>query len=266
MSVSQVSMDCEFFERILCDLDREGVLPAAVRDAALVHAEGCARCGRLLTESESLDMHLRSLGISAKMQSPSPHVESVLLDEFRGFHGERRLIRRRWQLAALGVAAAAVLAVSYFLFGHFAPGRNTVKDAEQTRGHSAAPAFEQQATDATAPDSLRAASSTEGSEAPSNKSLVKSAVPAENATSQPEKNLAQEAAFIPLPYADATAEIEGGQVVRVILSPVALESMGLRSSEFGSSGNVSADLLLDEAGTPEAIRLAAQSDSVSTPN
>jgi len=253
-------MNCEMFEKILCDLDRADVLPSAVREAALAHAETCAPCGLLMTESESLDMHLRTLSISARIQSPPPRVESALLEEFREFHEEQRRGRRRWQLAALGVAAAAALAVSYFLLGHFVPGRNPMKDAQDTSTHSGAPTTAPIAS--TARDSNESAHAQEASGTNTPKRLA----PVANPSAGQETAAEQGTAFIPLPYADSAAEIEGGEVVRVILSPAALEAMGLRSSDFSSSGDVSADLLVDEAGTPEAIRLVAQSDKDSVPN
>ncbi len=49
-------------------------------------------------------------------------------------------------------------------------------------------------------------------------------------------------------------------MVRVILSPSALASLGFAVVEDRDSGNVAADLLLARDGTPEAIRLVGEGD------
>jgi len=51
-------VDCLQFEEVLPELDRPGTPGAALREAALAHAEMCSRCGALVTEAESLDFAL----------------------------------------------------------------------------------------------------------------------------------------------------------------------------------------------------------------
>ncbi len=64
--------------------------------------------------------------------------------------------------------------------------------------------------------------------------------------------------FIALPYADDPDGVEGATVVRVELSGPALASLGMPVSLAGSSGSISADLLVSDDGTPQAIRLLSQ--------
>ena len=66
-------------------------------------------------------------------------------------------------------------------------------------------------------------------------------------------------AFVPLPYADDPTAVDGGTVVRVILSRPALASLGVPVTDPSATDRIPADLLLGEDGTPQAIRLVSQS-------
>ena len=66
-------------------------------------------------------------------------------------------------------------------------------------------------------------------------------------------------AFVPLPYADDPTAVDGGTVVRVILSRPALASLGLPVADMGATDQIPADLVLSEDGSPQAIRLVSQS-------
>lgn len=247
-------MNCRLFEGIVADLDRGEVLPSALRDAALEHAESCANCGLLLTESESLDMNLRTLAASADTESAPMWIESSLLNEFRVRHGNVRRGKLRWQVAAVGIAAAAAFAASLFFSGHIpwrhaSPGQNA-RTGESRLATHAPPAVPEVRKLPSETNSNEALEATTGAQ----RTAPRHVTPTQQA--EPE-----EAAFIPLPYADTGGRLEGGEVVRVILTPEALESLGVRTNDFGSNGAISADLLLDEAGTPEAIRLVAQADA-----
>jgi hypothetical protein len=68
--------------------------------------------------------------------------------------------------------------------------------------------------------------------------------------------------FVPLPYADDPSETQGGAVVRVDLPRASLVSMGVPVAGLNANGHVVADLMLSEDGTPQAIRLISQSNSV----
>jgi hypothetical protein len=67
---------------------------------------------------------------------------------------------------------------------------------------------------------------------------------------------------VPLPYADDPSETQGGAVVRVDLPRASLVSMGVPVAGLNANGHVVADLMLSEDGTPQAIRLISQSNSV----
>ncbi|MGH9747813.1 MAG: hypothetical protein ACRD59_17090, partial [Candidatus Acidiferrales bacterium] len=67
--------------------------------------------------------------------------------------------------------------------------------------------------------------------------------------------------FTPLPYADDPSMIEGGAVVRVVLSRSALASLGVSTANIENSEQIPADLVVSPDGTPEAIRLVSQNVS-----
>jgi hypothetical protein len=65
-------------------------------------------------------------------------------------------------------------------------------------------------------------------------------------------------AFVPLPYADDTNTLDGGSVVRVVLSRPALASLGMPVTDLGATDRIPADIVLSEDGVPQAIRLVSQ--------
>jgi hypothetical protein len=66
--------------------------------------------------------------------------------------------------------------------------------------------------------------------------------------------------YVPLPYADDPSALDGGSVVRVTLARSVLESYGLPAEGMGTGDRVTADMILSEDGTPQAIRLVSQAD------
>lgn len=212
------TMDCVAFEEIVHDLDRPGTHGGALRERALAHAESCARCAQLLTEIESLDQALSAIATAEGGQEAPAWVESALLREFRSAKVVAAGSSLGRHVAALGIAAAVLLAVGVSLF-HFQPG-------------------------VTGPVA-----------GPNNQANVPvAATTGQNAQSAAESP----SGFIALPYADDPDGADGGTVVRVELSGPALASLGMPVSLAGSSGSISADLLVSDDGTPQAIRLVSE--------
>ncbi|HEX4003355.1 MAG TPA: hypothetical protein VHX36_11955 [Candidatus Acidoferrales bacterium] len=212
------SMSCLEFGEIVHDLDRPGTHALALRERALAHAESCARCAQLLTEMESLDQALHAIATAEGDQEAPAWIESALLREFRcekAFAKSPNLWRHA---AALGIAAAVLLAAGLSIH-HFAPGAKVTGNGQGTASNVSAPA-----------NTIELA---------------------QNAAENPSD-------FIALPYADDPDGAEGGTVVRVELSGAALASLGMPVSLAGSSGSISADLLVSDDGTPQAIRLLSQ--------
>jgi len=229
-------MDCAEFEEILHDLDRPGTRGLEMRERALIHAEGCSRCAVLVTESEALDFGLHALALQDSELKASPSVEGALLREFRRQKVQVAPRIIRWQFAAIGVAAMALLALGITLRHQTKtnlPGAGSGPTASSVNPGTVVP--------------------TAGSPDPD----VKSNSVTTTATSQSDDS-EYATAFVPLPYADDLTSMDGGAVVRVMLSRSALTSLGLPEAEMGGAERIPADLVVSDDGTPQAIRLVSQ--------
>lgn len=228
-SEKTMRMTCAQFEEILHDLDRPGTSGLAMRELALVHAEACSHCALLLIESESLDFGLHTLSLHDEHSHASPQLEEVLLSEFRARHasapkaipfiGRGRAVR--WQVAVIGVAAMALVAlgISRAKIG-VTPNQPIVKT------DASANANEQYALESD-PQLNELAGSEDGT------------------------------AFVSLPYADDATSLEGGAVVRVVMPRSALASLGLPVSGAAGTDAIPAELIVSADGTPQAIRLVS---------
>jgi hypothetical protein len=233
MSGEEKNMDCAEFEEIVHDLDRPGTRGLEMRERALVHAEFCSKCALLVTENESLDFGLHSLALQDADQTARVDVESAVLREFRRLkvHAAPRTIR--WQFAAIGVAAMALLTL----------GITLRHEAEVNSHHTTATSGGAAATSI----SPAAEKTSEGSATQTDESAASQTDDSEYAT-----------AFVPLPYADDLTAIDDGAVVRVLLSRAALTSLGLPQAEMGGAEQIPADLVVSDDGTPQAIRLVSK--------
>lgn len=230
-------MNCSELEEIVHELDRPGTAGFAARDAAFAHAESCDHCTALLTQSEALDFALRAISQGVDQEQTRPRIEAALLSEFRRRNAPASRNLKGWYIAALGTAAAALLAVS-LAFHNRTAGKQL--STAQSAGISA-PQPSGQHTSSAAPAQSAAAPQTEvaDNQAPDSES---------------------EMPFVALPYADDAMASEGGTVVRVILSRPALASLGMPVTDIGAGDRIPADILVSEDGAPQAIRLVANSD------
>jgi hypothetical protein len=226
-------MDCARFEEIVHDLDRPGTEGFALRESALAHAESCSHCARLMTDAESLDASLCELARGEASKQAPARVGTALMEEFRRQKTttSRRGVQR--QVAALGAAAAVLLALGFSLHRWSATNPSTAPVTNVAGKTASSPAISPVAT----PANPQQQDQDSGSQADDS----------EYAT-----------AFVPLPYADDPTAIDGGTVVRVILSRPALASLGVPVTDPGATDQIPADLLLGEDGSPQAIRLVSQ--------
>jgi hypothetical protein len=214
-------MDCSQFQEVLHDLDRPEMSGLALRELALTHAETCDGCAYLITESEALDSSLRSLAKrSANLQAPQ-RVESSVLAEFRRQKVTLARGKMRLRIVALATAAAVLLTLGLSL--HY-----------RDKSNVSTPSANARTADSTGAQ--------EGTAVADNQSAD-----LENATD-----------FVPLPSATDPETLEGGAVVRVLLSRTALASLGLPVVNVGAAEQVPADIVLSEDGAPQAIRLVSQ--------
>jgi len=239
-------MTCKQFRELIHDLARDQALdPAAVR-SALAHAESCGACDALLEETESLTAALRGLAQRHSREEAPARVEAAVLAAFRqqfvadsrvrdsrAKHSDRTHATnlRFFALAgAMGIAAAILLVI--FL------ARNASRNAPVERSQPHMAPVERSPDrfgGAPNPRDVQSASAA-GEEDPAN-------------------------AFVPLSESLDPSSLEDGTVVRVVLSPAALASLGFPIVDDQDTGNVTADLLLAQDGTPEAIRLLDDNES-----
>lgn len=222
-------MNCTDFEEILHDLDRAGTPGLGMREEALAHAETCGRCALRLMEAESLDFGLQQL-MQEDAEKRAPRVvEAAVVAEFRKQKAAGTQRRMRWQIAALATAAVLLLALGVALRGRI---------ENQPRVANVAPATTNSDTATTTP--------------------AANGANVQNASDEGDDEDAT--AFVPLPFADDPDAVQDGAVVRVVMTRSELASLGMPSVEAGSSDEVTADLLLSDDGTPQAIRLVSRAE------
>lgn len=241
-------MDCSQFMEALHELDRPGTPGASVREGALAHAEMCSSCGALVTEAESLDFALGQISQQASELQVPPRIEAALLREFRREKSVAASRRLRLQLAIVGIAAAILLALglTFRRPQTVTPVKTPSESASTSAPAAATRPLRDQQTSAAAANVVVEPKATRVRATPG-KSAESDNAPTEYAT-----------AYVPLPYAYDPSDLEGGAVVRVVLPRAALISYGLPVEAMGVSDQVTADMVVSEDGTPQAIRLVAQ--------
>jgi hypothetical protein len=241
MREGRIHMDCGQFRKVVGELDRSSG-EVELSEEALLHAESCNSCAALLTETESLDFALRRIAGEASRSAAPPRVEAALLQEFRRTHATSAHGRLQRRTAAFGVAAALLLAAGLALRHRSVPISEPARAIEIGLQAGAGPSQRNEIPAQNIPLNAEPVKPGNG------------AVPSSQSTGKTE--VAQE--FTPLPYADDPSMIEGGAVVRVIMSRSALASFGVPLSGVEGRERFPADLVVSADGTPEAIRLVAE--------
>src|SRR5437899_10039891 len=102
-------MNCEKFEVIGLDAERDTALSEVERVAAREHAGTCSRCAALQDSWQTAGIELRAFAEDTAMTQAPARVEMRLRQEFRTQHVTFK-VRRAAMVAAWALAAAAVLA------------------------------------------------------------------------------------------------------------------------------------------------------------
>ena len=232
-------MDCARFESFVHDLERPGTSAAAECESALAHAESCSNCAALLAQVELLEQSLVKVAEGVGDREAPPRVETALLQEFRSVKSAAARKQIGVRLAALAIAAALFLALGLSLRHRGLPLRRSAPgiaiQSVQQSSELAANASRLAGQNAAAQDVASDASDFDDSD--------------------------NTASFTRLPFADDSAAVDGGAIVRVELPRATLASFGLPVAETGDSQRVLADLVVSADGTPEAIRLVSQASS-----
>lgn len=230
-------MNCEEFQNLVHDWDREDALVVTVRWKALRHVESCRQCAARLDEAQALTESLKKLAEAFRAEEASVAMEWRLWNSFQARQAARR--RKRlvlaWGIGGLATATGVAILLGFFLK---APARRAspMNQANQTEV-------------ANAPIS-----------APAVPSLVSSQKRADLATPTRRRRTTQLQAewateFVALPGADDVTGLEGAALLRVEMSPVALASLGVPIGGDPDGSPVIADLIVSEDGVPQAVRL-----------
>jgi len=229
-------MNCNQFQEIVHDLARYDGLDSAVRRDALAHADSCAHCDELLAEAQSLTSALHSLAAKDAALGASERVEAAVRKAFRETLTPAVHSNRAWQWGFAGAASlAALVLLSVLVLRHPVV-------SPPTRGHGA----DASTASLTATPQSAGASNQPGASNSSAGDLNSSLADADSvyATS-----------FVQIPFTDETSPVGDEVIVRESFSPSALANLGLPVSDAASGGNVLVDVVVDEDGTPRAIRI-----------
>jgi len=228
-------MNCRDCELLLMEAARAGgasgvegatgPLQRTDLEAALDHAASCPACFERLAEERSLSAGLRLLAAAEASREPSPGCGATLLAAYRAERGSE-VRARRWVFAVSGALAASliILVGAALLLSHESSTlvRSFYSKISPLSAHGAAiPATaEEQASDGD------------------------SAVPGQEEVTD----------FVPYyPGADF-GSLDSGVLVRVRVPASALGSFGVQVAQGNEEEWVSADLLVAEDGSPQAIR------------
>jgi cytoskeletal protein RodZ len=234
-------MNCEQFESIGLDLDRESALDidAAERAAVIDHANTCARCAALQESWREARIELQALREMTSDAGAPQRVEMRLRQEF--FARTRAQKARRFAIASAWVlASAAMLLVGMNWWNWHITNENislgSTNTAANTNANSSAAANN---ASNTTPSSVPSYIDSYPTEA-ANESTLVAANDAEDFTVLP-GSMAQEAG--------------DGSVVRVRMQRGALGDLGLPVNEERANEWIQVDLLVGQDGQPQAVRL-----------
>jgi hypothetical protein len=224
-------MNCEEFEAIGLDAERDTSLSEAQRAAAAEHAISCAHCAALEDSWLAARFELLRLAEKTSAAQAPPRVERRLRQEFRTQHHTLK-VRRFAVVSAWALAAAAILVGAVGWINWRATQNNGAQNhtnAPQTAGnlHS----------------NSDPAVSNPGSTGPS---------AADNSEALVAGNELNDFTLLPgvLP-----AETDDAAILRVRMRRSALGAFGLPVNEDLASEWIQVDLLVGNDGSPQAVRL-----------
>jgi hypothetical protein len=234
-------MNCEEFEEIGLEAERDASLSEVRRAAVREHASTCSRCAALQDSWQAAGAELRAFAEDTSLAQAPARVEMRLRQEFR----TRHVTLKAWRtavVAAWALAAAAVLlgAVSWRNWRH------SQQEAAGEHLNSGPPANKINESDFAARANRR-----DPAAVPSG-----TRQPVSTEAGRPEALVADNemSGFTFLPGAFAT-DTEEAAILRVRLQRGALGALGLPVNEERASEWIQVDLLVGEDGLPQAVRL-----------
>lgn len=248
-------MNCQDFEDVVTDLAREQMMDASVRTVALRHAQTCRSCEVRLEDERQLTMNLKQYAREMADSAPPVGFEETLRREFRlqPTRPPRKVVGRNAYAYAAAAAVAALLLIAGITFAirsapaELVPAPVAVVPSDQNPPQIAVTPVVQQARTV---DTVR----TE----PPRRSIRRTKRQSQHfATAIKKVEIAPveiSTRFIPTDYSSAATVHEGGQVVRVELSRVAMARLGLPVNMERYDETVTADIWLGADGLARAIR------------
>jgi hypothetical protein len=233
-------MNCEEFEMIGLDAERDATLSEAARAAAREHSSTCSQCAALQDSWHAAGVELRAFAEDTAMAQAPARVEMRLRQEFRTQHVTLR-VRRTAVAVGWALAAAAVLAgvVSWHNW------RRTPREEASKHAVSMPSAPEQ--NPANSSENLSAAAKAGGT--PAEPKKISKNLPPVAANDE------DGGRFTLLP-GSLPAEAEESAIVRVRMQRGALGALGLPVNEERAGEWIQVDLLVGNDGLPQAVRLA----------
>ena len=226
-------MNCRECEPLLVEIARRGPGTEGRMEAgatvALEHAATCPVCAERLGDERAVTAGLRRLALAEKASAPSTGCEAALMAAYRTERG-REVHTRRWIFAVSGAMAAslAVLLGAALMLSSESSSlvrSMTSKFAPQVAQHNP--------------------------EASGTGRAVSSQTPSGAAAENGQEEVTEFMAYYP--GADLNT-LDGGALVRVRVPSSELTAFGLPVGPGNEDQWVSADLLVGEDGSPQAIR------------
>ena len=234
-------MNCEEFELIGMDAERDSTLSEVERVAAREHANKCSRCAALQESWQAAGVDLRAFAEDTAMAEAPARVEMRLRQEFRTQHVTFK-VRRAAVVAAWALAAAAVFA-GVVTWRNWLHGRQEVA----AKHLEPAPAAKKP------PESNSSAGTNH-----ENTAQVTNGMPPQNsagAASSETLVADNELTGFTLLPGTLAMDADDAAILRVRMQRGALGALGLPVNEERANEWIQVDLLVGDDGLPQAVRL-----------
>jgi hypothetical protein len=233
MKTGRLDMNCEEFEIVGLDSQRDGSMGDDSRQRAMQHARVCGRCAALGASWAAAQVELAALVESSRMLRVPARVEARVLQQFRLKHQPRQE-RRFLQLATWALAAAAVIVCTFGVWDW-----HKWRQGSQGGNIAASPvaALDAVSSHSSGSPATNASAATDDSEI-----LI-----AGN-----EGNGGND--FTQLP-GSSLQDVEDGAIVRVRMERASLAAFGLPVNEDEASDWIQLDVLVGIDGSAQAVRL-----------
>ncbi len=234
-------MNCEKFEVIGLDAERDTALSEVERVAAREHADTCSRCAALQDSWRAAGVELRAFAEDTAMAQAPARVEMRLRQEFRTQHVTFK-VRRAAMVAAWALAASAVLA-GVLSWRNWRHGQQEVA-TKHLNSMPAAKKF---------PESNSSAGANHENAA----KLANGIPPQNSAGAASSETIVADNELSGFTFLPGTLAVDADDaaILRVRMQRGALGALGLPVNEERASEWIQVDLLVGDDGLPQAVRL-----------